>query len=764
VRNILLCSTFSLAVLVSAVAVKADGPSLVPEPLAQTTTRTDARSVKTDMLVPFSQSKPDMRLIGEDDTRHLTFFLSPEQALSGGRLRLAYTNAVSILPDGAMMSATVNGHAIGDIPIRSPQTVLATELPLAPGTLVAGWNTVRLRAQQQHRVDCSIGAAYELWTQVDPVTSGFLAETASDASDLASLITVGRTAQDETEIRVITAPGELARDAGRSLEAVQTLALLLGRQDLRIAFAETEGNGPGIDLFVGDALTPALSPAARQVLSNSPNGLSARQMGDGRVRVVLRGANDQALSSALVSALNGPLQPVLASRRALTKQPVIDASSSRRVNLAEAGYETAPFAGRLFRASFDLVMPEDFYPGDYGSIDLKLNGATAPGLAPGAQVLVRVNERAVTSHVLYDPEGVTLKEKALALSLRAFHPGVNKVEILAELPTEADQACDPTARSNAPRFLLLEETGLVIPELARVGRMPDLASLVARAYPFNHDKALDLVVDAATPGRLSTAVTILSRLALASGHPLPGHLVIGSPDPSLATNALVITAGRRDLAMTNVPPAKGSRPAAGRIDGLTTASVVSASGTSPAASASDSQALMDAFQVQTAMDTDRMSWTSRLSSGIQHLADMVDRWLQYQDVTEAPRSIRPADALVTLGQDSRADGAIWTVITAQDEADLLRGAGVLLDPVHWGTLKGGKATVLRSDLSIVTETPAAFTFYPLTDLSLGNLRRLAAAWLSDHFVIYVGLVLLFIGSFGLWLGYIVPRKGVRTVE
>nr|MDH4441741.1 cellulose biosynthesis cyclic di-GMP-binding regulatory protein BcsB [Rhizobium sp.] len=382
----------------------------------------------------------------------------------------------------------------------------------------------------------------------------------------------------------------------------------------------------------------------------------------------------------------------------------------------------------------------------------------------GAQVLVRVNERAVTSHVLYDPEGVTLKEKALALSLRAFHPGVNKVEILAELPTEADQACDPLVRSSAPRFLLLEETGLVIPELARVGRMPDLASLVSRAYPFNHDKALDLVVDAATPGRLSTAVTMLSRLALASGHPLPGHLVIGSPDPASVTNALVITAGSHDLAMADIPPAKGSRPAARHIDGLTTASVVSSSGTNPAAASSDSQALLNAFQVQTAMDTDRMSWTTRVSSGIQHLTEMVDRWLQYQDVTEAPRAIRPADALVTLGQDSRAEGAIWTVVTAENEADLLRGAGVLLDPTHWGALKGGKATVLRSDLSIITETPVAFTFYPLTDMSLGNLRRLAAAWLSDHFAIYVGLILLLIGGFGLWLGYIVPRKGVRTVE
>lgn len=759
---------FSLALALSSVLLlcspaRADS-SLLPTDLPGLIAGEIPSIPAAERLIPFMQSRSDMRLIGEDDTRHLTFYLSPEAAAVGGRLRLVYTNAVSVMPDGASLGVSINGRRAGDIPIRSPQGPLATEIPLPNDALVVGWNTVRVRAQQQHRVDCSIEAAYELWTQLDPATSGFVSSVAGEDHDLTAMLTAGRTASGETEIRVITSPDGAEGAARESLEAVQSIALLLGRKDLRVVFSEAEGTGPGIDLFVGDHGTANLSPAARQVIAAAPFGLSVQAGQGGRVRVVLRGAGEVALSAALAQAFNGPLQPVLAGRRTLTPKPAIDAATPGRVPLSEVGYETQPFSGRLFRSSFDLVMPEDFYPGNYGSLDLKLSAATAPGLAPGAQILVRVNDRAVTSHMLYNPEGLTLTEKHLPLSLRAFHPGLNKVEILAELPNESDAACDPAARTAKPRFLMLQETALDIPELARVGRLPDLAALAGRAYPFSRDEGFDLVVDQATPVRLSAAVTMLTRLSLAAGRPLSAALVVGdTPDgPTSSRNALVIRAGGLRLASA-VPAGKSPRLNGSGLDGLVTASVQTA--VAPPSSMSDSQALLDAFQVQTALEQDRLSLTSRLSLAAQRFTSVINRWLQYQDEGDTPRTIRATDALLTLDQrGDDAEAGIRTTIAAASEADLEKGMAVLTEPATWAALKGGTATVFRSDLSVVTQAPAAFAFYPLTDLSVGNLRRLAAAWLSDHFIVYVGLILLLIGGFGLGLGYIVPRKGVRTVE
>ena len=44
----------------------------------------------------------------------------------------------------------------------------------------------------------------------------------------------------------------------------------------------------------------------------------------------------------------------------------------------------------------------------------------------------------------------------------------------------------------------------------------------------------------------------------------------------------------------------------------------------------------------------------------------------------------------------------------------------------------------------------------------GNLRRIAAAWFSDHFRIYVVLVIALMAVFAIWLGRLVPGAGVRS--
>ncbi|QLF68520.1 cellulose biosynthesis cyclic di-GMP-binding regulatory protein BcsB [Peteryoungia desertarenae] len=737
--------------------------SLVPEALLQSMGTYPGSGQLKDWLVPFSQSKAEMWLSGEDDTRHLTFYLTPDEAAGGGRLRLTYTNAVSVMPEGAVLLAKVNGHAIGQLPIRSPQGMLANELPLPAGIVVAGWNTVTLRALHQHRVDCSIPATYELWTQIDPVTSGFVARTMPRMQDLSSILSVGRNDTGETELRIITSPGAVENTARESLAAVQALAILLGRDDLRVVYTETEGVSHGIDLYIGDPEAPGLSKATRDIILKAPTGLSVQRMENNRIRLILRGATPEALSLALANAFKGPLQPILTGRRSLEPPPSIHADESKRVTLAETGYETAPFTGRLFRTSFDLVMPEDFYPGDYGTIDLRLNAATAPGLEPGAQIMVRVNERAVTSHILHNPEGVTLKDKLLGLSLRAFQPGHNKVEILAELPHRADAACDPAGRHQAPRFLLLGETSLDIPKLARIGRMPDLAAFAGRGYPFNSAKRFDLVVDAATPVRLSTAATMLAKLSLASARPLLARLVIGSTVSDQAEHVLIIKAGASG--MTETVASKAGRIMPREFDSLLTASVSTPASQLQPLSASDSQALLDAFQIETAMDSDALPWSSQLAKGLRHASAMVNRWLQYQQAGDIPRHIPSADTLVTLSQTSLEEtGAMITTLAAANESDLLDGSRILFEPSAWASLTGGTATVTRSDHAIVSKQAESVVYHSLTDTSLGNLRRLAAAWLSDNFIVYVTLILFCIGGFGFWLGHIVPRRGVRSVK
>jgi len=711
-------------------------------------------------MVAFRQSATAMRLEGEDAPRELTFYLSPDQVTTAGILRLSYTNAVSVMPDDAVLDVELNGKPLAAFPIRSPNGPATHDIPVASKDLTVGWNQIRLRAKQHHRIDCSVQATYELWTQIDPLVSGFLTSARPKDGDFASLLSVGRNGDGATEIRVIAgqdAPQTTLRD---SLSLVQTLALVLGREDLSVSVGDIGGSGPGIDLYLGDPLDAKLPQPARDALAAAPRGLFVRQGENGRHVVTMRGSNKSEFQSLLLAAVNGPLLPLIRTNKLAMAQTRIDGESPGTHSLSSIGYQTTPFAGRLFQTSFDVVMPADFYPGDYATVDLNLNAATAPGLAPGTQLLVRVNERAVASLVLYDPEGTTLKDKPLELPLRAFHPGVNHVRVLAELPLASDLACDPAQREETrSRFLLLEETTVTIPPLARAGRLPDLAAFAGTSFPLKGSAAFDLYVDTATPARLGSALTLLTRLALSAGHPLPAELKIGRPDPRQATNALIVGAGSEPMELAELAGQKGDRLPFSATDDLVTASVTAGD------QLSDSQALLDAFQVETRLEHDQLSLKSRVSDWVATASTTVNRWLAYKDIGREDVKVDPRDRLISVRQVASSESsAVWTYVNATDETLLQQGVATLTKPAIWTALEGGESVIRRSDLELVNRYPESYSFFPITDTSPANLRRLAAAWLSDNFIIYVGLVLALMGGFGWWVGYVVPRKGVRTVE
>lgn len=711
-------------------------------------------------MVAFRQSATAMRLEGEDAPRELTFYLSPDQVTTAGILRLSYTNAVSVMPDDAVLDVELNGKPLAAFPIRSPNGPATHDIPVAAKDLTVGWNQIRLRAKQHHRIDCSVQATYELWTQIDPLVSGFLTSARPKDGDFASLLSVGRNGDGATEIRVIAgqdAPQTTLRD---SLPLVQTLALVLGREDLSVSVGDVGGSGPGIDLYLGDPLDAKLPQPARDALAAAPRGLFVRQGENGRHVVTMRGSNKSEFQSLLLAAVNGPLLPLIRTNKLAMAQTRIDGESPGTHSLSSIGYQTTPFAGRLFQTSFDVVMPADFYPGDYATVDLNLNAATAPGLAPGTQLLVRVNERAVASLVLYDPEGTTLKDKPLELPLRAFHPGVNHVRVLAELPLASDLACDPAQREEArSRFLLLEETTVTIPPLARAGRLPDLAAFAGTSFPLKGSAAFDLYVDTATPARLGSALTLLTRLALSAGHPLPAELKIGRPDPRQSTNALIVGAGDEPLELAELAGQKGDRLPFSATDNLVTASVTAGD------QLSDSQALLDAFQVETRLEHDQLSLKSRVSDWVATASTTINRWLAYKDIGREDVKVDPRDKLISVRQVASSESsAVWTYVNATDETLLQQGVAALTKPATWTALEGEEAVIRRSDLELVNRYPESYSFFPITDTSPANLRRLAAAWLSDNFIIYVGLVLALVGGFGWWVGYVVPRKGVRTVE
>lgn len=712
-------------------------------------------------LVPFEQATTDLTLTGEDDTRILTFHLTEAEAKAGGTLRLAYQNAVSVMPDDAIMDVEINGRNLGSFAIRSPQGYQPETLLVAAEALVPGRNTVRLRARQHHRVDCSAEAVYELWTRLDPSGSGFVSQARAGFSTVDDLLAVGRTSDGITEIRLIAPEGDRLAIARDSLKTIEALALFLNRQDIRVTVADRPGETAGIDLVFGDTGTYPQTPRGQQILAAAPAGLSVRN-GDvpGRATVIMRGGNPAALQAALVSAVNGPMRAGLQQGLLTPPAGTILAGQPTRFTLRDAGYRTAPFHGRLSRTDFNLEMPADFYPGDYDTINVYLTAATAPGLAPEAQFLVRVNDRAVSSYRFRSNEGSKFEGKRIELPLRAFHAGVNRVELLAELPTANDAVCAPDSRDESkPRFILLDDTEIEVPKVAHIGRMPDLAALAGAAYPFNQGKAFDVVLDKADTPSLAAALTLVSRLALSARKPLDAVLRVGKGASDPDRDALIL----KTAATAPVTPTAQDRD--GNVDPLFT-SAIEAQDAGPAhGSAAGSDALLQAFESSTALTEDRLSLQTRFLNLLAKPLPAIGRWLSYQDGVDSTKALDRSDVLIEMKQQRAPLGeATWTVIEAASANDLQDGVGRLTNPTVWASLNGGSALLRRSTGDVVITATADYQVVEITDTSFSNLRRLAAAWLSDHFGIYVALVVGCLGLFGLWLGYAVPRKGVRTIS
>ncbi|MDO9418300.1 cellulose biosynthesis cyclic di-GMP-binding regulatory protein BcsB [Pararhizobium sp.] len=724
-------------------------------------------------VIPFEQSGPEFRLAGEDDTARFTFSLSAAAASAGGTLDLAYRNAVSVLPDTSILDVVVNGTAIGTVPIASPNGFRTEKLALAAQYLKEGRNEVLVRARQSHRVDCSLDATYELWTELDPATSGFAATRTSGFADVADLMSVGRDKARKTDIRLILPPGFGADMLNEAAPVLQTLSLYLNRDDVVVSVGDAPGEGPGIDLIVATDRTHGMTGEGGAAIAAAPYGLSVRNgKSPGRALLVLKASSQAEVTRQLLDAIKGPLNAGLQSGIFAANSGTILAEASTTYSLAQTGYKTEMFTGRLSRTDFNLVMPADFYPAEYATVDLSLNAATSPGLKRTAQLLVRVNDRVVKSYPFRNTDGEQFDGKQIELPLRAFRPGNNKVEILAEVPVATDDACAPAARQEGkPRFLLLDTTEITVPALARIGRLPDLAAFAGKAYPYADGQAFDVFVERPDTQSVGAALTVLSRLALTARNPLNATIKLSAADAASGRNALVLAADNSFAELghagKNGFPVGGDATAALAVDPLKTAGIgnltIAPQMASDAAAGNDPEALLRAFQNSTAGNTTDISVTTQVRRWFLSAGERFGLWLNVGGDYAVPVNVSNGQALLGVTQMPSPDGrATWTVIRASSPRDLALGARRLVEAPVWGALSGGSAEIVSSDMSLVSTAARSVYIAGFNDHSLGNIRRLAAAWFSENFQFYVLVVIALMGIFAVWLGFAVPRKGVRT--
>lgn len=720
-------------------------------------------------LTAFEQSKSALRFEGEDDVVKLTFLLDPQSVAGGGDLILAYRNAVSVMPESSLVSVTVNGTPVGDFAVRSPSEFDTRTIAVPPSALRAGVNEVQLRAVQRHRVDCSMEATYELWTELDEETSGFRPHSASVSNGFAGLRTVGRNARGLTDLRLVLPQGSGEAALNRAAPMIQTLALALNRDDISVTVAETAGTGPGIDLLVASDDDQTSLSAIR---SDTPHGLSLAPSADPlRHKVVLRASNTREISNLVLNAVQGPLKPVFDSGIRAQRSGEIRTEASSVYTLADAGYVPAPFSGRLFRTRFDMVMPADFYPAEYATLDLALHGATSPGLKPTSQLLVRVNDHIVKSLPMRDTGGEVFSGRKLELPLRAFRPGRNQIELLAELERPADDACVFAERDDSvPRFILLDTTEIRVPALARVARLPELAALAGSAYPYAGNDAVNIHVLQPDAASISTALTVIAKMSNSAQAPLLAQFTFGAPKTGTAGNALVIASKRAVDELARLGPDRFSTVssqidfahAIDNADPIVTSAINLPAAATPLAVTSDPSALLEAFRQTTRNQSGGETFSDGVSVKLNGIYRSFRQWLNYRSAADQGAQAEPArKAVLTQRPNVSGDGVV-TWLTADNSFDMNEVSDMLSDPTVWNRIEGESVVFDLDSHAIRSTEPESYFAHNLSDYGPGNLRRIAAAWFSDHFRIYVVLVIGLMAVFAIWLGRLVPGAGVRT--
>lgn len=684
-------------------------------------------------LIPFSQ----LALTGEYARRSWSVYLTPEEAGAKATLNLGYQNAIIVAPEISNLRLTINGTRLVDAPIASPDNPsdLAAEIP--PGLLQAGLNDITVEAVQRHRTDCTVESTYELWTQLEPKET-YLSFEGSDVARwkrVDDIRAIGVNGSGVTKFNLVVPNAEQATATPVVIRLAQSLALTANMPNQSFTVSQTTlppaGAGEA-NVLVGaaselvgilSALPPGSETTPTVAVVNDPN------LGPS---LVVTGPTWQAVEAAVDGLGKQVDRPAGAQRSSLQTRlwrtpdvPMLFGAT--QLGFSDLGVNTLEFSGRRVRTEFAVGVPADFYATAYGEATILLDAAYSQEVLPGSHIDIYVNDNIAATMPITTSGGEILRHLPIKVTMRHFRPGENTIAIEAVLMTEADRLCAPGATGlDNGRFVVFDSSQFVMPDFARIGRMPDLASLGGTAFPYNRvEYPIPVILDRTQYDSLSAATTLLARMAVAASRLIP-----------VDTNASVASIADKDAIFINTISQMPSAVLA-QI-GISDESR-SSWGETVASVKPDTQVTFD-------------QWRERLSgSGWRGQVSRFEEWMSRtfnvsMDTFRIFRADAPAftpggDAsLLVASNFSPAGTGSWTLISAPTVGALREGMNELTSWTNWRQM-GGHITTLNPATNGVSRIPTEqFEFVETIPFSFRNYRLIAANWLSSNSLSY-GLAL-----------------------
>ncbi|SER35546.1 cellulose synthase subunit [Faunimonas pinastri] len=738
---------------------------------------------------------PKLRLNGETASRAWSVFLTGDEAAQGADLNIGYQNAIFDMPEASRLQVLINDVQVLDTPLASGNGISKLTAHVGSNVLRSGPNTVRLQATQRHRTDCTVPSTYDLWTDIDPKSTGLVlnggrTQTLRTLDDLPA---VGMDADGITTVRIIAPSGEQPVVGDRLLRTVQAISLRARFPHPVVVVTGTlpAPGGPGtlnVVVGTGTEIGNLLSSPPAEASAHSFIGYVDEPRLGGQA-LVISGPNWSDIDAGIEQLAAGVSRPIGAPRNALDTAPyqAPDApfiAQKGSVSLADVEVPTQEFSGRRFRTEFAVGVPSDFYAQAYGITLVHLDAAYTAAVLPGSHVDIYVNGQIASTVPITSSGGGIFRHFPVKVPLRNFKPGLNQIAIEAILRTQSDEECAPGATlPGDSRFVLFNTTSLDMPNFARIGRTPDLSGLSGTAFPYNLTaSSIALVLGRHDLPSYSAAATLLARMAHDAGRVL-------SVDSSVGANAVgnrpAIFLGSAGQLPQGILPVAGVAESARASWPAAPASVPNSPEARPYDSVlQDFRNRQEQGNGQTAANQGALSGTSN--------ADILARWQgqvnggaiigsitrfenwfkQTFDISASslrlgappivPFQPSPQTTLV-IAQGLNPDRTVpWTLITAGTQEQLVGGLAEITAPDLWSQV-GGRLTAYRTSTRRVDVLPvASYIFLPTQPLGFSNLRLIAANWLSMNIVAYALVLAGFCVVLGISTAALLKLMGRRT--
>ena len=699
-----------------------------------------------EALHRFGPDPLQLRFEGETSARSWPIYVTGAEARTRARIHIGYTNAISVMPETSTLSVSVNDVAVATTPIAAATDPAALDVELPRGALTPGYNNIRIAVSQRHRVDCSMEATYELWTQLDTATSGLSFPGLADPLIVAldDLAALSPDPSGATTIRLALPEGADAATVDLGFRAAEAVAIRAGMQRPRVEIVDAIADQPGLDVVAG----PRAYLSAHGFTAFLPSGEGralALEGQDTPGRVVIL-ATGEGVADTL-DAIEGVLPVRRAEERAETPAaaralmntfgyPIQD---SLRVPLRDLGVRTEEFNGRLYRTAFDIKLPGDFYPADYDKLTLSLTAGYAADLLPASQILVRVNDREAGSMPLKNPHGDVFRDRPVSVSLNALRPGVNHVVVEAQAPDAGDAACDVKhLMDGRKRFVLFDRSELIVPAFAHIGKMPNLAATASSAFPYQRPEGTLVYVGDRDRHTLAAAATYLARSAVVAGRPVAARVTF---DREATQRGSVLFIGSLD----DFSPATVE---SFHIDYRALKESLSRPSLGEPHTGEAGAATLDSLQVYDQWAEGAHATPGDFSPRVT-LRAIYDRYINIHRGDFAllrapePKIEAPERATLVLAQAQGPRGGFdtWTLVVGADPTTLARDMQGLAAPSNWNEIEGrAVAFTPRGGAKRLAHAIDAY-FIPTETLTPGNLRLVAAGYLSTNLDIYVLLIL-----------------------